>query len=63
MIGNTEHVVAKDENNENVPKLEIVDLILMHCNIVDNKYQQATKVLFTLVPNKQFRQLLFHPIH
>ena len=46
------------KEGENVPKLEIVDLILMHCNVANNNYQQASKVLFTFVPDKQFGQLI-----
>ena len=39
-------------------KLESVEVVLMHCNLVSNSYQQASKVLFTFVPNKQFGQLI-----
>ena len=48
----------QDKDGEDVPKLESVDVILVHCNFVNNNYQQASKVLFTFVPNEQFRQLL-----
>ena len=41
-----------------MPKLETVEVILVHCNLVNNNYQQASKVLFTFVPNKQFGQLI-----
>ena len=34
-------------------------IVLVHCNLVNNNYQQASKVLFTFVPNKQFRQLIY----
>ena len=40
-----------------MPKLESLDVVLVHCNLVNNNYQQASKVLFTFVPNKQFGQL------
>ena len=43
---------------EDVPKLESVKIVLMHCNLVNNSYQQAYKVLFTFVPNKKFGQLI-----
>ena len=46
------------KNSENVPKLESVEVVLVHCNLVNNNYQQASKVLFTFVPNKQFGQLI-----
>ena len=41
-----------------MPKLEAVEVVLVHCNLVNNNYQQASKVLFTFVPNKQFGQLI-----
>ena len=41
-----------------VPKLDSVDLVLVHCNVVNNSYQQASKVLFTFVPNKKYGQLI-----
>ena len=41
-----------------MPKLESVEVALVHCNLVNNNYQQTSKVLFTFVPNKQFRQLI-----
>ena len=59
LLGRTKKVIAKDENGENVPKLEIIDVILiMHCNIVKNNYEHASKVLLTFVPDKQFGQLI-----
>ena len=45
-------------NGENVPKLESAEVVLVHCNLVNNNYQQASKVLFTFVPNKKFSQLI-----
>ena len=39
-------------------KLESVEVVLVHCNLVSNNYQQVSKVLFTFVPNKQFDQLI-----
>ena len=41
-----------------MPKLETVEVVLVHCNLVNNNYQQASKVLFTFVSNKQFGQLI-----
>ena len=41
-----------------MPKLESVEVVLVHSNLVNNNYQQASKVLFTFVPNKQFGQLI-----
>ena len=58
LLVSTEKVITKDKNGENVPKLEIVDVILMHCNVANNNYQQASQVLFIFVSNKQFGQLI-----
>ena len=58
LLGSTNKVVDKDKNGENVPKLEFVEVVLVHCNLVKNDYQHTSKVLFTFVPNKQFGQLL-----
>ena len=48
----------KDKNGENVPHLEITEVVLVHCNIVNNDYQQDSRVLYTCVPNKPFHNLL-----
>ena len=58
LLGSTSNNIDKDKNSELVPKLESVDLVLVHCNVVNNSYQQASKVLFTLVPNKKYGQLI-----
>ena len=63
LLGSSKKVIDKNENGELVPRLEAVDVVLVHCNLVNNNYQQASKVLFTFVPNKQFSQLLSHLIH
>ena len=57
-LESTKEVVGKDKNGENVPKLEIVEVVLVHCNLVKNDYQHTSKVLFTFVPNKKFGQLI-----
>ena len=58
LLGNTKKVIAKDTKRKNIPKLELVDVILVQCNVVNNSYQPAPKVLFTFVPDKQFGQLI-----
>ena len=58
LLGCTKKDVDKDKDGEDVPKLESVEVVLVHCNLVNNSYQQASKVLFTFVPNKQFGQLI-----
>ena len=54
-------MITKDENGGNVPHLEITELVLIHCNIVNNNYQQDSRALYTVVPNKSFGQLLDMP--
>ena len=58
LLGRTKNVVDKDKSGKNVPKLESVEVVLVHCNLVKNDYQHASKVLFNFVPNKKFGQLL-----
>ena len=58
ILGSTKKVIGKDKNGENIPKLEIVEVVLIHCNLVKNDYQHTSKVLFTFVPNKTFGQLI-----
>ena len=58
LLGSTKKVVDKDKNGENVPKLESVEVVLIHCNLVKNDYQHTSKVLFTFVPDKKFGQLI-----
>ena len=50
--------ITKDKNSENLPRLEITELVLIHCNIVNNDYQEDSRVLYKFVPNKEFGQLL-----
>ena len=58
LLGSTESKTTKDKNGENVPHLEIVELVLIHCNLVNNNYQQDSRILYTFVPNKPFGSLL-----
>ena len=58
LLGNTENKITKNKNGENVPHLEITEVVLVHCNIVNNDYQQDSRVLYTSVPNKPFGSLL-----
>ena len=58
LLGSTEKDVDSDKNSENIPKLESVQVVLVHCNLVKNYYQHLLKVLFRFVPNKQFGQLI-----
>ena len=57
-LGSTENKITKDKNSQNVPHLEVVELVLVHCNLVNNNYQQHSRILCTFVPNKTFDRLL-----
>ena len=56
-LGSTERKTTKDTNGENVPQLEVVELVLVHCNLVNNDYQQDSRILYTFAPNKTFGRL------
>ena len=56
--GSIENKITKDKNGENVPNLEITEVVLVQCNIVNNDYQQDSRVLYIFVPNKPFSSLL-----
>ena len=58
LLGSTKNKITKNKNGENVPHLEITEVVLIHCNIVNNDYQQDSRVLYTFVPNKPFGSLL-----
>ena len=57
-LGSTKNKIAKDKNGENIPHLEIAEVVLVHCNVVNNDYQQDSRVLYTFVPSKPFGSLL-----
>ena len=58
LLGSSTDTIDGDKNSELVPKLGSVDLVLVHCNLVNNSYQQDSKVLLTFVPNKTYVQLI-----
>ena len=58
LLGSTKKDVDKDTDGKIVPKLESVEVVLVHCNLVKNDYQQTSKVLLSFAPNKQFEQLI-----
>ena len=58
LLGSAENEITKDKNGENVPHLERTEVVLVHSNIVNNDYQQDSRVLYTFVPNKPFGSLL-----
>ena len=58
LLGSIKNKITEDKNGENVPHLEITEVVLVHCNMVNNDYQQDSRVLYTFVPNKSFGSLL-----
>ena len=58
LLGSTKNKITKDKNSENVPHLEITEVVLVHCNIINNDSQQDSRVLHTFVPNKPFGSLI-----
>ena len=58
LLGSTKSKITKNKNSENVTHLEIAEVVLVHCNIVNNYYQQYSRVLYTFVSNKPFGNLL-----
>ena len=58
LLGSSKKDVDQNKDGEIIPKLETVEIVLVHCNLVSKNFQQASKVLFTFVPNKQFGQLI-----
>ena len=57
-IGSTKNKITKDKNVEDAPHLEITEVILVHCNVVNKNYQQDSRVVYTFVPNKSLGSLL-----
>ena len=55
-LGSNNSKISKDKNDENVPHLKITEVVLIQCNVVNNDYQQDSRVLCTFVPNKAFGQ-------
>ena len=58
LFGSIKSKITKDKNGEKVPHLEVLELLLVHCNLVNNDYQQDSRILYTFVPNKTFSSLL-----
>ena len=58
LLGSTKSKITKDKNGENIPYLEITEVVLIHCNVVNNSYQQNSRILHTFIPNKSLGQLL-----
>ena len=58
LFGNTKKLIDKTKNGEKVPSLEVVEVVLVQCNLVRNQYQQKSEVLYTFMPSKSYAYLL-----
>ena len=58
LLGSTKSKITKDKNGENMTHLQIIKLVLVHFNLVNNDYQQDSRILYKFVPNKPFGSLL-----
>ena len=58
LLESTKDIIEADKSSENVPRLENVEVVLVHCNLVNNAYQQHSRVLFIFVPTRQYGQLI-----
>ena len=58
LLGGTKSKITENKNGEEGPNLEITEVVLVHCNIANNNYQQSSRALYIFVPNKSFSQLL-----
>ena len=58
LLGRTRDTIDADTISENVPRLENAEVVFVHCNLVNNSYEQHSRVLFTFVPNNQYGQLI-----
>ena len=58
LLGRSKKDIDKNKDAELVPRLETVQFVLLHCNLVSNSYQTASKLLFSLVPDEKFGQII-----
>ena len=58
LLGRAESKITKNKKSEKIPHLEVAEFVLVHCNLVNNDYQQDSRTLYAFVPNKTFGSLL-----
>ena len=58
LLGSTKKIIDKTKNEGSVPSLEVVEMVLVQCNLVDNQYQRKSEVSYTFTPNKSYAYLL-----
>ena len=58
LLRSTKNKITKDKNGENLPHIEVTEVVSVHCDIVNNDYQQDSRVLYAFVSNKPFGSLL-----
>ena len=61
LLGSTKSKIAKDKNGEKLPYIEIIEVVLIHCNVVNNSYQQNSRVLYIFVPKSFGQSLVISP--
>ena len=58
LVASSKKIIDKTKKGENVPSLQVVEVVLVQCNLIDNEYQQKSEVLYTFTPNKSYTYLL-----
>ena len=58
LFGSSKKIIDETKNGENVPSLEVAEVVLFQCNLEDNRYQQKSEALYTFKPNKSYSYLL-----
>ena len=58
LLGSTSNIIDADKNSENVPRLENFEVVLVQRNLVNNSYQQHSRVLFPFVSTKRYGQII-----
>ena len=58
LLGSPKKIIDKTKNEGSVPSLEVVEMVLVQCNLVDNQYQRKSEVSYTFTPNKSYAYLL-----
>ena len=63
LFDSTKNKIIKGENGENVPYVDIIEVVLVHCNIVNNEHQQDSRVSYTFVRSKWYQVVVYEKVH
>ena len=63
LFDSTKNKIIKGKNGENVPYVDIIEVVLVHCNIVNNEYQQDSRVSYTFVRSKWYQEVVYEKVH